>query len=76
MGKFSVAFDKAAKDFDGKYWTSAAVGYIDSERLALAIDEEGLAAESAYNAAVSFKNKKKDWSRARAMLKKNINKIS
>ena len=69
-GKFSAAYDKAAKDFEGEYWTSAAVGYIDSERLALAIDNEGLAAESAYNAAISFKNKQTDWSRARAMLRK------
>lgn len=65
--KYTAYNDEASKDFEGKYWTSAVAAYIEAERLALAIDEEGLAAQSAYNTAVSLKNKK-EWSRARAIL--------
>jgi len=65
--KYTAYTDEASKDFEGKYWTSAVAAYIEAERSALAIDEEGLAAQSAYNTAVSLKNKK-EWSRARAIL--------
>lgn len=67
--KYAAVFTRANEAFNDEYWTTAVAAFIEAEKLAIAIDEQDLAAQSAYNAAVSIKNQGKDWSRARAILK-------
>lgn len=60
---------EASQAFEGKSWTTAVTKYLEAERLARRLGNEALAAESAYNGAISLRNQKKNWSGAIAVLR-------
>jgi tetratricopeptide (TPR) repeat protein len=66
--KFSAAYDGAHEAFSDDSWVVAWARYQEAETLALEIGKPGLAAESAYNAAIAMKNNKK-FDRAYAILR-------
>ena len=68
--RYAYDLERSAADeqFDAKSWIPAFVSYSNAEKAALKIDK-GVAAESAYNAAMALKNADQ-WRRAQGLLRR------
>ena len=65
---YDVEVSAAKEQFEAKSWIPAFVSYSNAERAALKIDK-GVAAESAYNAAMALMNADQ-WRRAQGLLRR------